>query len=178
VFLQGHIGLATAIFPPGTTGVHLDTLARLSLWRAGLEYRHGTGHGVGSYLNVHEGPHGVSPTTYQSSVLTTPFEVGMTITNEPGYYHANSFGCRIENVCLIRNVETPYHFEGRNYLGLETITMVPLQKKMFDLKLLTKNEINWVNQYHEDCYKKLSPLIAENQTLLRWLKDATEPLTV
>eukprot|EP00475_Leptophrys_vorax_P027496 TRINITY_DN391_c0_g1_i2.p1 TRINITY_DN391_c0_g1~~TRINITY_DN391_c0_g1_i2.p1 ORF type:complete len:593 (+),score=147.01 TRINITY_DN391_c0_g1_i2:120-1781(+) len=122
--LKGHIGLHRAIFPPGTVGPTLDVLARLPLWNFGLNYGHGTGHGVGSFLNVHEGPHGIGSSTRNNSILNTPLQNGMVVTNEPGYYHEGEFGVRIENIMLVKEAETPYKFNGSTFLCFEPLTLV------------------------------------------------------
>jgi Xaa-Pro aminopeptidase len=184
--LQGHIALASVIFPPGTVGPCVDVLARAPLWDDGLDYLHGTGHGVGAFLNVHEGPHGISSTARSFSVLTTPLESGMVVTNEPGYYHEASaavagvegsdkgFGIRIESVLVVKPVQTTHKFNGRQYLGFETITYCPIQKSLIDKSLMTEKEIKWLNQYHAECREKLTPLLSGYA--LEWLNRSTEPL--
>ena len=154
--LQGHIALSCARFPPGTSGVALDSFARAPLWARGLDYRHGTGHGVGAFLNVHEGPHGaasVQRTTYDGGVLA-----GMTLTDEPGYYHDGEFGIRIENV-LVARVEpsVPHAFGGRPYLGFEPITWVPISASLVDVSQLTAAERIWLNAYNAGVRERLEP---------------------
>ncbi|KAJ8317334.1 hypothetical protein KUTeg_005238 [Tegillarca granosa] len=116
----------------------LDTLARTALWDAGLDYLHGTGHGVGSFLNVHEGPCGISP---KVSLADVPLEEGMILSDEPGYYEDGKFGCRVENLVLVTKAETTYNFKKKGYLTFEPITLVPIQMKMVDPKLLTEKEV-------------------------------------
>lgn len=147
--LKGHLRLAMAVFPKGTTGHQLDALARYDLWQHGLNYEHGTGHGVGSYLSVHEGPQGISP-----RMNATPLQPGMVVSNEPGYYQAGEYGIRIENLMVVQESE----HEG--YLCFETLTKVPYEKSLIDIGLLTDVELNYLNFYHdwadknESSYKK------------------------
>lgn len=144
--LKGHIALATARFPKGTTGVQLDILARQFLWEIGCDYDHGTGHGVGSYLNVHEGPQNISKRN-----LDVPLQPGMILSNEPGYYKEGEYGIRIEN--LVRVVELPDH---RGFYGFETLTLVPLEKKLIEESLLTEKEKQWIEAYEGRVFKELS----------------------
>lgn len=169
--LKGNIALNRAIFPVGTTGLMLDTLARQFLWQAGLDYRHGTGHGVGHFLNVHEGPHNIS---FRPSSNETALKPGMTITDEPGYYEDGQFGIRIENVLLVREARTEHNFGGTGYLTFENITMVPIQKKLIDLALMTKDEVDWINTYHAEVWSKVGPLL--EGPALDWLRRETSPL--
>ncbi len=162
--LKGHIAIALACFPEGTTGSQLDPLARVSLWEAGLDFDHGTGHGVGSYLGVHEGPQRISKVS--NSVSLKP---GMIISNEPGYYKEGFYGIRLENLIVVKERE----IDGgdRKMLGFETITVAPFEKKLIDLALLTDAEINWVNSYHEWVYEKLNAGL--DGEVAAWLADAT-----
>jgi Xaa-Pro aminopeptidase len=169
--LKGNISLNRAVFPTGTTGLMLDTLARMPLWRLGLDYRHGTGHGVGHYLNVHEGPQNIS---FRPSSNETPLRPGMTITDEPGFYLDGQYGIRIENVLLVSPAETPFNFGGVGYLTFENITMVPIQKKLIDTKLLDAEEITWINEHHAECWEKVSPLL--EGAAKEWLRRETTPL--
>ena len=173
--LQGHIQLDQAIYPEGTPGCALDTLARTPLWRMGLNYRHGTGHGVGAALNVHEGPQSIS---HRFGNLQ-PLLPGMVCSNEPGYYEDGSFGIRIENLFIIVESPTPFRFGGQSYYGSERLTMCPIQKKMMNPDLMTENEINWVNAYHKQVYDAIAPRLEADQDTeaLEWLKDATSPLS-
>lgn len=168
--LQGHIALDQAVFPERTPGFVLDVLARSSLWKIGLDYRHGTGHGVGAALNVHEGPQSIS---YRYGNLTA-LQKGMIVSNEPGYYEDNSFGIRIENLLLVKEVNLPNSFGGISYLGFEKLTFVPIQSKLIDLTLLSPSEINWVNEYHEQVWEKVSPLLSGHSR--DWLWKNTRPL--
>ncbi|XP_057885425.1 xaa-Pro aminopeptidase 1 isoform X1 [Melospiza georgiana] len=135
--LKGHIAVSAAIFPNGTKGHLLDSFARSALWDCGLDYLHGTGHGVGSFLNVHEGPCGISYKTFADE----PLEAGMIVSDEPGYYEDGSFGIRIENVVLVIPAETKYNFKNRGSLTFEPLTLVPIQTKMIDVNLLTEKEV-------------------------------------
>lgn len=166
--LKGHIALATAIFPKGTTGSQLDTLARGPLWSAGLDYDHGTGHGVGSYLSVHEGPQRISKAP--SAVALVP---GMIISNEPGYYKTGAYGIRIENLVTVLERPQPEGAERVTY-GFETLTFAPIDKTLIEKSLLTDSEIAWLNSYHFEVREKLEPQV-EGETA-DWLRQATAPL--
>ncbi|KAJ3112371.1 hypothetical protein HDU96_004616 [Phlyctochytrium bullatum] len=171
--LKGHIQIDTSIFPRGTTGYVLDVLSRTSLWKGGLDFRHGTGHGVGSYLNVHEGPQGIGTRIAYNDV---PLEPGMTVTNEPGYYEDGKFGIRIENVMIVKEVTTKNNFGGRGYLGFEHVTLVPIQTKMVALDLLLPEERQWLNDYNAECFKKVSPLLPKDSLGYKWLEKETQPI--
>ncbi|KAI9592579.1 peptidase M24, structural domain-containing protein, partial [Syncephalis fuscata] len=171
--LQGHIAIDRAVFPATTTGFSLDILARAPLWQDGLDYRHGTGHGVGSFLNVHEGPQGIGYRPYCHEV---PLMVGMSITNEPGYYEDGQFGIRIENVLLVRKADTPQRFGDVDYLGFENVTMVPIQKKLIDINLISSEERQWVDHHHKQCFERVSPLLNKDGPGYAWLKRETTPL--
>ena len=164
--LKGHIAIARAIFPRGTTGGQLDTLARQALWRAGLDFDHGTGHGVGAYLSVHEGPQRLSKT--DSTVL----EPGMILSNEPGYYAAERYGIRIENLVVVREVAVAG--ADRPTLGFETISFAPIDLRLVDARLLSREELAWLNAYHAETRAKLTPLV--DPATRRWLKEATKRL--
>lgn len=171
--LQGHIAIDEAIFPKGTTGYLLDPFARQALWKDGLNFLHGTGHGVGSFLNVHEGPHGIGIRPHFND---TALAAGMTVTDEPGYYEDGKFGIRIENVILVKDVDTPNNFGGRGYLGFEHITIVPIGLNLINVELLSPSEIKWINEYHQECLTKLMPLIANDPLAVDWLKKETVPI--
>ncbi|KAG0329275.1 hypothetical protein BGZ99_002824 [Dissophora globulifera] len=171
--LQGHIAIDSIIFPDGTTGYVLDILSRRALWSDGLDFRHGTGHGVGAFLNVHEGPHGCGARPAYNEVALKP---GMTLTNEPGYYEDGKFGIRIENVLLLRKVETKHRFGGKEFYGFEHITFVPIQTKMIDRQLLSETEVNWINRYHEECLEKVAPRLEKDSLAYNWLLRQTAPL--
>jgi len=166
--LKGHIAVAEAVFPAGTTGAQIDALARTSLWRAGLDFDHGTGHGVGSYLSVHEGPQRISKTG--SAALAS----GMIVSNEPGYYLPGAFGVRIENLVAVTKREIAG--AEKEMLGFETLTLAPIDLRLIDLKLMTANEVKWLNAYHARVRKTVSPLV--DAVTRRWLSDATRRLDV
>ncbi|XP_061348462.1 aminopeptidase P2 [Gastrolobium bilobum] len=168
--LQGHIALDLSVFPQNTPGFVLDAFARSFLWKVGLDYRHGTGHGVGAALNVHEGPQSIS---YRYGNLT-PLVNGMVVSNEPGYYEDHAFGIRIENLLYVRNVETPNRFGGFEYLGFEKLTYVPIQIKLVDLSLLSVAEVDWLNNYHSLVWEKISPLL--DGSARQWLWNNTRPI--
>ncbi|CAM9782148.1 unnamed protein product, partial [Chrysoparadoxa australica] len=142
--LQGNIGIDTAVFPEGTPGVLLDAFARKSLWAAGLDYAHGTGHGVGAALNVHEGPHSISPRPGN----WTPLKPGMIVSNEPGYYEAGGFGIRIENLLEVSATGVRNEELGRDFYRFEPLTLIPIQKDLLVLELMHDEEIEWLNAYH------------------------------
>jgi Xaa-Pro aminopeptidase len=170
--LKGHIALATAVFPEGTTGNLIESQARRYLWQYGLDYRHGTGHGIGSYLNVHENPIGIS----QKGGTTATLRPGNLISNEPGYYEDGKYGIRIENIILCKVINTPHKFGGIRYLGFETITQAPLGQNLMDLNLLTVEEKKWINEYHAQVYETLRPYFKEGERALQWLRRETLPI--
>ena len=168
--LKGHIALARAIFPKGTSGSQLDTLARAPLWAAGLDFDHGTGHGVGSYLSVHEGPQRISKAP--SAVALQP---GMVLSNEPGYYKTDAYGIRIENLVVVSEVTPPAGAERVVY-GFETLTFAPIDKALVETGLMSDTEIAWLNSYHAAVRAKISPLLTGDSETLTWLEQATAPL--
>ncbi|HEV2301266.1 MAG TPA: aminopeptidase P family protein [Stellaceae bacterium] len=164
--LKGHIALARARFPKGTTGTQLDAFARRALWEAGLDYDHGTGHGVGSYLGVHEGPQRIS-----KAANAQPLLPGMIVSDEPGYYKAGAYGIRIENLVLV----TPADGGGeREMLQFETLTLVPIDRRLVDLALLDEGERAWLDAYHARVRDELSPIL--DPETRAWLARETEPL--
>ncbi|KAK1665184.1 hypothetical protein QYE76_053343 [Lolium multiflorum] len=171
--LKGHIALDDAVFPNGTTGHSLDILARTPLWKNGLDYRHGTGHGVGSYLNVHEGPHLIS---FRPSARNVPLQASMTVTDEPGYYEDGNFGIRLENVLIVKEADTKFNFGAKGFLSFEHITWAPYQTKLMNTALMTPAEVEWVNLYHSDCRKILASYLNDEEK--EWLRKATEPITM
>ncbi|HLH10406.1 MAG TPA: aminopeptidase P family protein [Methylovirgula sp.] len=164
--LKGHIAIARAVFPKGTSGSQIDAFARLALWQAGLDFDHGTGHGVGSYLSVHEGPQRIS------KIGSVPLEEGMILSNEPGYYKAGQFGIRIENLVLVE----PRKIKGaeRDMFGFEVLTLAPIDLALVEPRLLTAEEIDWLNAYHARVRKTLSPLVGPK--LRKWLVRATRAI--
>lgn len=169
--LQGHIALDQAVFPENTPGFVLDAFARSSLWKVGLDYRHGTGHGVGAALNVHEGPQSIS---FRFGNMT-PLLKGMIVSNEPGYYEDHAFGIRIENLLYVKEIDTPNRFGGIAYIGFEKLTFVPIQTKLIDLNLLSAAEIDWLNDYHLQVWEKVSPLVDGSPR--EWLWNNTRPVS-
>jgi len=167
--LRGHIDIANLVFPKKTTGYVLDCTARRPLWQIGQIYQHGTGHGVGSFLNVHEGPQGLG---FRKPFDDVGFEAGMSITNEPGYYEKDAFGIRIENVLL--TVERKTEFGKDGFLGFENVTVVPYDRKLIDVDSLSRSEIDYINAYHQECWLKVSPLLSGRG--LEWLKRETAKL--
>ncbi|KAI1497512.1 putative Xaa-pro aminopeptidase P [Biscogniauxia marginata] len=170
--LKGNIALDVAVFPKGTTGFALDCLARQHLWQQGLDYRHGTGHGVGSYLNVHEGPIGIGTRVQFSEVALSP---GNVISNEPGFYEDGSYGIRIENVVIVKEVQTKHKFGDKPYLGFEHVTMVPYCRKLIDASLLTPTEKKWLNDYNADILSKTKSYFENDKLTLAWLERETQP---
>ena len=171
--LKGHIAVATAVFPDGTRGSQLDSFARQYLWQAGLDYGHGTGHGVGSFLAVHEGPQRISAANYPGSGFDEPLRAGMMLSNEPGYYKEGEYGIRIENLVLIEEREIA-GAEGR-FLGFETITFAPIDLRLVDPALLRPDEREWLNGYHAQVREKIGPQLKEERDR-RWLEQATRPI--
>ncbi|KAI0747142.1 Creatinase/aminopeptidase [Daedaleopsis nitida] len=171
--LQGHIAIDTAIFPNGTTGYILDPFARRPLWEDGLDYRHGTGHGVGHFLNVHEGPHGIG---VRIAYNNTPLKPGMTVSNEPGYYADGGYGIRIENVVVVRDARTPHNFGDKGYLRFEHVTLCPMGKNLIDASLLSAKEKEWLDAYHEEVLEKVAPLVQKDERALKWLQGECSPL--
>ncbi len=166
--LKGHIALGAARFPPGTSGSQLDSLARYALWQKGLDYDHGTGHGVGSYLNVHEGPQRISK--LPNSVALRP---GMIVSNEPGYYKTGAYGIRIEN--LVAVTESPRQAgEEREMLAFETLTLAPIDRRLVDPQLLTAEEADWLDRYHARVRAEIGPQLEGESKA--WLEAATAPL--
>ncbi len=166
--LQGMIAISRVRFPKGVAGSDLDALARYPLWLAGQDYDHGTGHGVGSYLSVHEGPQGLSRRA------KTPLEVGMILSNEPGYYREGAFGIRLENLIVVRDADAVAGGDARNMLDFETLTYVPLDRRLIDATLLTGDERAWIDQYHSDTLQKIGPRV--DGSALDWLTAACAPL--
>lgn len=163
--LKGHIAIARIRFPKGTTGSQIDVLARQPLWQAGLDYDHGTGHGVGSFLNVHEGPQRISKMPSKVAL-----DVGMVVSNEPGYYKTGAYGIRLENLVHV----LPSDGGEREMLCFDSLTLAPFDQKGIEKSLLDQGEIDWINRYHQRVYDELSPLLDQDDQ--NWLKAATQPL--
>ena len=164
--LKGHIQIELCKFPSGASGTQIDILAREAMWREGLNYLHGTGHGVGTYLNVHEGPH-----QFRMEWKPAPLVEGMTITDEPGIYLAGKFGARIENTLLI----TPYkETEFGKFLQFESLTLCPIDKDPIIREMLLQEEIDWLNAYHQHVFDVLSPHLDGDE--IEWLSKACEAI--
>lgn len=175
--LKGNIGLDSLVFPDNTPGMAIDAFARTALWQVGLDYLHGTGHGVGAGLNVHEGPISISARYANQAGL----QAGMVVSNEPGYYQADAFGIRIENLLIV--APQPERADGkmvkeRKFLGFEQLTHVPIQKKLIEPSLLTSAEVTWLDSYHARVWERVSPRLEEGSEGWDWLRDATAPLHV
>jgi Xaa-Pro aminopeptidase len=164
--LRGHIAIARAVFPDGTTGAQLDTLARQFLWQAGIDFEHGTGHGVGSYLSVHEGPARIS------KLGTTPLKRGMILSNEPGYYKTDGYGIRIENLELVTAADIAGAEKPMN--AFETLTLAPIDRRLIDIAMLSEAERYWLNDYHARVNREVRASLDETDK--RWLDAATAPL--
>jgi Xaa-Pro aminopeptidase len=166
--LRGHIAIARAVFPDGTTGAQLDTLARQFLWQAGLDFDHGTGHGVGSYLSVHEGPARIS------KLGTSPLKRGMILSNEPGYYKTEAYGIRIENLELVVGIDIAGAEKPMN--AFETLTLAPIDRRLINLNMLSADELGWLNEYHARVRHEVRPHVDEATKV--WLDRATAPLSL
>ncbi len=170
--LQGHIAIATAIFPKGVRGSQLDSFARRPLWEAGLDYAHGTGHGVGSFLSVHEGPQRIAPVGSSQAGGDEPLVAGMILSNEPGYYKAHEYGIRIENLVLV--VERPVDGAEKETLGFETLTFAPIDRRLVEVAMLSPAERKWLDDYHAQVLAKIAPQLAGADKT--WLEEACAPL--
>ncbi|CAN5397270.1 hypothetical protein BH10PSE10_BH10PSE10_14550 [soil metagenome] len=164
--LRGHIAIARAAFHDGTSGAQIDVFARQFLWQAGIDFDHGTGHGVGSYLSVHEGPARIS------KLGTTPLKRGMILSHEPGYYKTDAFGIRIENLELV--VEKIIDGAEKPMNGFETLTLAPIDRRLINANRISKQELAWIHAYHARVRDEIRPLLDEATTV--WLDAATEPL--
>lgn len=159
------------VFPEGTPGFLIDSFARHALWKMGLNYRHGTGHGVGAALNVHEGPMSISPRFN----VTYPLNAGMVVSNEPGYYEDNGFGIRIENLVAIREAETEFTFGNQKYFCFERLTLHPMQRELIVVEDLAPEERKWIDAYHEDVWKTVGPRMKDGPAK-EWLQKMCKPL--
>ncbi|KAI9374271.1 hypothetical protein BJX61DRAFT_532557 [Aspergillus egyptiacus] len=164
--LKGLIGLDSAVYPKGTSGFALDVLARQHLWKEGLDFLHGTGHGIGSYLNVHEGPVGIGTRVQYTEV---PLAAGNVISDEPGFYEDGKFGIRIENVIMVKEVQTTHKFGERPWLGFEHVTMCPIGLNLIEPSLLSDSEIKWVNDYHAEVWEKTHKFFENDELTRNWL---------
>jgi Xaa-Pro aminopeptidase len=171
--LQGHIAVATAIFPKGTRGTQLDSFARRPLWEAGLDYAHGTGHGVGSFLSVHEGPQRISPAGSAQAGGDEPLQAGMILSNEPGYYKTGEYGIRIENLVLV--VDKPVEGGEKETLGFETLTFAPIERRLIEVSMLSDRELKWLNDYHAEVLARIGPRLEGEDKA--WLERQCAPLS-
>jgi Xaa-Pro aminopeptidase len=175
--LKGHIALARATFPKGTRGSQLDALARQYLWAAGVDYAHGTGHGVGAFLSVHEGPQRIAKSGGGQAGTEQDLLPGMILSNEPGYYKVGAFGIRIENLVLVE----PRYIDGAEdeYFGFENLTWAPIDRTLVDTDLLTRDELRWWDDYHARVLDIVGAQLQsdEDAAVLAWLKKACAPLT-
>jgi Xaa-Pro aminopeptidase len=167
--LKGHIALATARFPAGVSGQRLDAFSRRALWAAGLDYGHGTGHGVGAFLGVHESPPSVAP----SRMPTVPLEEGHVLSNEPGYYRRGRYGIRVENLMVVVRDQTLSR-RGQVFLRFEPLTLCPIDRRLVEVSLLSEDERQWLNDYHDHVTNQLAPHLDEAE--VQWLRQATAPL--
>ena len=170
--LQGHIAIATALFPKGTRGSQLDSFARRALWEAGVDYAHGTGHGVGAFLSVHEGPQRISPVGSAQAGGDEPLQAGMILSNEPGYYKAGEYGIRIENLVLV--VTRQVDGAEKEMLGFETLTFAPIERRLIATKMLSARELAWLNSYHTEVVAKIGLQLSADER--DWLEAACAPL--
>ena len=170
--LKGHIAVATALFPKGTRGTQLDSFARRPLWEAGLDYAHGTGHGVGSFLSVHEGPQRIAPVGSAQSGGDEPLQASMILSNEPGYYKTGEYGIRIENLVLI--VDRQMDGAEKEMLGFETLTFAPIDRRLIVTEMLSPAELDWVNSYHAEVIERIAPGLEDADR--DWLGQACAPL--
>mgnify|MGYP000006477511 len=165
--LKAHIALASQKFIDGTDGMSLDKIARSPMWNEGKDYKHGTGHGVGCFLNVHEGPQNIG--MYSSSY---PLRKNMILSVEPGYYQEGAYGIRIENLVRVAACEQPDF--AKDFLEFKILTLCPVDKQLVNKYLMSSGEISWLNNYHKQVYERLSPFL--NASEKNWLKDACSPL--
>ncbi|KAK4462500.1 putative Xaa-Pro aminopeptidase 1 [Cladorrhinum samala] len=170
--LKGNIALDTAVFPKGTNGFAIDCLARQYLWKSGLDYRHGTGHGVGSFLNVHEGPIGIGT---RKQYIDVALAAGNVLSIEPGFYEDGAYGIRIENLAIVKEVKTQYSFGDKPYLGFEHVTMVPYCRNLIDVNLLTHEEKEWLNRSNEEIRSKTLEYFNDDELARNWVLRETEP---
>jgi len=170
--LKGHIAVATAVFPKGTRGTQIDSFARRPLWDAGLDYAHGTGHGVGSFLAVHEGPQRIAPVTSSQSGGDEPLAAGMIVSNEPGYYKTGEYGIRIENLVLV--VDKQIEGAEKEMLGFETLTFAPIDRRLVVKEMLSPQELGWLNDYHRQVVETIGSALSGADR--KWLEEACAPI--
>ena len=166
--LKGNIGVDSMTWPENTPGFVLDVFARKSLWESGKDYGHGTGHGVGAALNVHEGPMSISARWKNLEVL----KKGMVISNEPGYYEDGNFGIRIENLLEVYSVNEGEKTNGKEFFKFKKLTMIPIQKSLIKRELMTDEEFDWLDEYHAEVWEKVSPLLEDGSPAKDWLRKS------
>ena len=166
--MKGHIAIATLVFPRGVGGAHIDAFARRALWQAGLDYDHGTGHGVGSYLSVHEGPVSLS-----RLAQPVPIEAGMILSNEPGYYLPGAHGIRLENLLLVQPAEL--QSASKPFLCFETLTLAPFDRRLIDPEMLDASELAWLNEYHARVMTEVELHLSSGPR--NWLATACKEIT-
>ncbi|CAC5392510.1 pepP [Mytilus coruscus] len=171
--LMGQVDLARILFPNTLYGREIDAIARRPLWDVGLEYRHGTGHGIGSYLSVHEGPGRIS-LSHASFASDEKLDEFMFFSDEPGYYEANEFGIRLENIVMVTEAQTKYQFMNSTFLTFETVTLVPYEPNLIDYDLLSPEQIKWINMYHSKVQKEIGPLVSSDPVASEWLSSRTQ----
>ncbi|XP_021366771.1 xaa-Pro aminopeptidase 1-like isoform X1 [Mizuhopecten yessoensis] len=175
--LMGHVDLADFVFTGGHLGREIDTIARRPLWDVGLQYRHGTGHGIGMYLSVHEGPGRIS-LSHASFIHDEPLDEFQFFSDEPGYYEDGKFGIRLENIVMIKKATTKYQFPGTTFFTFETVTMVPYEPHLIVKELLSQREVDWINAYHKTVQDTISPLVSDDALATSWLLARTKPISL
>ncbi|XP_060069238.1 xaa-Pro aminopeptidase 1-like isoform X3 [Ylistrum balloti] len=175
--LMGHVDFADVVIVGGTFGREIDSIARRPLWDVGLQYRHGTGHGIGMYLSVHEGPGRIS-LSHSSFISDEPLNEFQFFSDEPGYYEDGQFGIRLENIVMVKKATTKYQFPGTTFLTFETVTMVPYEPHLIVKELLSQQEVNWINAYHKTVQDTIGPLLADDALAASWLSARTKHMTL
>lgn len=175
--LKGHVDLADLIFTRGHLGREIDTIARRPLWEVGLQYRHGTGHGIGMYLSVHEGPGRIS-LSHASFIQDEPLDEFQFFSDEPGYYEDGQFGIRLENIVMVKKATTKYQFPGTTFLTFDTVTLVPYEPNLIDKTLLSQQEVDWINTYQKKVQDTIGPLVASDALAAKWLSSRTQTITL
>ena len=168
--LKGMVALARLKFPEGVLGCQIDAMARQFLWQQGLDYGHGTGHGIGAYLNVHEGPVSIAARVPSKAVPLAP---GNYLSNEPGFYKDGEYGIRIENDMFV--VQSSETYNSKQFLKFDTVSLVPYCRKLIDVSLLSADEITWLNDYHQQCWEAYADSFSRDSLELKWLKRETAP---
>ncbi|XP_069123793.1 xaa-Pro aminopeptidase 1-like isoform X1 [Argopecten irradians] len=175
--LMGHVDFADLVFVNGHVGREIDTIARRPLWDVGLQYRHGTGHGIGMFLSVHEGPGRIS-LSHASFIHDEPLDEFQFFSDEPGYYEDGKFGIRLENIVMVKKATTKYQFPGTTFLTFETVTMVPYEPHLINKALLSQREVDWINAYHRTVQDTIGPLLSDDALAAAWLSARTVPMSL